>query len=117
LGAGKWPVLFVAPFDVVAAADREPDGWDAVHRGLVAAEEALQAPQLEVLGPVRVVGVDVGADVDYEPFVLGGGGEPPFDVAAQVQVDRAPVPRRQHGYPDLGEVDGSLAVPVVEQLV
>jgi hypothetical protein len=94
-------------------ADGQAHRCDAVHAVLLALEEAIEEAQLEVLAPVRVVRVDVRPGVDHEPLVLGGRARPALEVAAQVQVQRAPVAGRQHRHRDAVEVDVARRMEVV----
>src|ERR1035437_7273712 len=70
------------------------------------AEETL----LQGLTVIAVEMREVGIAVHLQPFLLGAGGEPAFEISARVQAHAAPIGGRQQGCLDLGEIGGSPGV-------
>ena len=116
-GRRQRPGVRVAPRRRAPLTDRQPHRRNAVHPVLLPLEEAVEEAQLQVLAPVGVERIDVGARVDHEPLVRGRRAEPALDVAPEVQVQGAPVPGGQQRDLDPAQIGAARLVVGVEQRV
>ena len=115
-GAGQGPLVLTPPDESLAGVpDVELDPRGAVEAVVLTFEEVVEEALLQVAPVRRVEMRPVGIAVCLEPLGLGGASSEAVEVAPGMDPLAAPVRRREEGDLDPGEVDGTVAMPVVEE--
>ena len=113
LGARERPLALRALHEPVEVAHLQQHARLLVPAVLLAVQEVVEEPQLQL---AAVVGVEVRPVLDpvrLQPLLLGGGAHEALEVAARMQALAAPVGGREQGHLDLGPVGRALLVVLV----